>query len=86
MFCGLYSGEVNIPERVILTRLRYLAKRKIRNSMLQNNNKQSSEAKLDVSFQTEAFLCQSDLLQFFSWLNCWEKKGHGSFNERFVLL
>ena len=25
MFCGLYSGEVNIRERVILTRLRYIA-------------------------------------------------------------
>ena len=51
-----------------------------------NNNKQSLEAMLDVSFLREAFICQSGLLQFFSWLNCWEKKGHGSFNERFVLL
>ncbi len=36
--------------------------------------------------QYQCDICQSDLFRFFSWLNCWEKKGHGSFNERFVLL
>ena len=63
-----------------------IEKRNTRKSMVINNNKQLLEVMLDISFQREAFLCQSDLLQFFSWLNCWEKKGHGSFNERFVLL
>ena len=63
-----------------------IEKRNIRSSIVINNNKQSLEAMLDNSFQREASLCQSDLVQFFSWLNCWEKKGHGSFNERFVLL
>ena len=39
-----------------------------------------------ASFQKEVFLYQCDLLLFVSWLNFREKKGHGSFNERFILL
>ena len=44
-------------------------------SMVIDNNKKYLEATLD------AFLCQSNLVQFVSWLNSTEKKGHECFNE-----
>ena len=53
----------------------------IGSSMLINKNKHYLEVTLDVNFLREA----SFYIKV-TWLNSREKKGHGSFNERFILL
>ena len=55
-----------------------IEKRNIRNYMVKTTKLSLVEVIFDFSFQRDAILFQSDLLQFFSWLNCWEKKGHGT--------
>ena len=53
----------------------------ISSSLLINNNKHYLEVTLDVNFSREA----SFYIKV-TWLNSRQKKGHGSFNERFLLL
>ena len=51
-------------------------------SMVINKNKHYLEETLrDVNFSREAYFYTK-----VTWLNSREKKGHGSFNERFILL
>ena len=63
------------------TKCTCLENRTIGSSKLINKNKHYLEVTLDVNFLREAYFYIK-----VTGLNSREKKGHGSFNERFILL
>ena len=52
----------------------------------QDTKQNAQKRRLILISKAKLFYIIIDLLQFFSWLNSREKQGHGSFNERFILL